>query len=285
METPALLVEVLTKRFGQRTALRDVPFSIGQGEMVALLGSSGSFKSTLLRHLNGLASLDPAGDRLVVRRRGLRRAASARHPTSTPDRNGGVMNVVQYIQALFAVEGRRIYEGARQEQVTGLEHALQCAQQAEWANAGESVVAAAFLHDIGHLLVAAAPDVVDDAHEQLGAEFLEGHFGPEVTEPIRQHVQAKRYLAATERRYADSLSPASRRSLDRQGGPLDAEGIRRFEALAHAEQALSLRRWDDLAKEPGKRTPPLAYYVELLCTLQQRRLEAPRLAIGSNSVA
>jgi len=195
------------------------------------------------------------------------------------------MILAAYLDALFSSAGQRVYEGSRREPVTALAHALQCAQRAEWAQADAALVIAAFLHDVGHLLAASCPDDLDDAHERAGADFLEVHLGADVTEPIRLHVQAKRYLVATDPAYARTLTPASQHSLALQGGPLDAEGIARFETLRHAERAVALRRWDDAAKEPGKKTPPLAYYLDMLEALQQQPFHDSRIAIGSTTIA
>lgn len=185
------------------------------------------------------------------------------------------------IETLFARHGREQYEGARQESVSVLEHALQAAQLAEWAHADDELVAAALLHDIGHLLVRDVPDHIDDAHELAAVPFLSGVYGPGVTEPIRLHVEAKRYLVRIDSAYGLQLSPASQHSLMLQGGPMSDAEMRRFEMLPHAIQALNLRRWDDLAKVPGKRTPPLEYYLILLEDLSRRDERARLIDIGA----
>jgi len=175
------------------------------------------------------------------------------------------MNLVERIEAIFERHGRKLYAGEFAEPVTALAHALQCAQLAEWAQADAPLVAAALLHDIGHF-IDAAPEVdgEDDAHELRAIPFLAAGFGADVLEPIRLHVQAKRYLVATDVRYGASLTPASQHSLALQGGPMDADERRWFEELPFAQQALQLRRWDDAAKVPGQRVPPLGYYLALL---------------------
>lgn len=172
---------------------------------------------------------------------------------------------VERIDALFQQFGATAYEGGRRESVSALEHALQCAQLAEWAGAPPTLVAAALLHDVGHFTHGLADeDLTDDAHERRAVAWLGDDFGPEVVEPIRLHVAAKRYLVATERGYALGLSPASVHSLALQGGPMSADECAAFEAEPFAQAALLLRRWDDAAKQPGKATPPLAYYLALL---------------------
>jgi phosphonate degradation associated HDIG domain protein len=172
------------------------------------------------------------------------------------------------IEALFAEHGNVLYDGSRRESVTALAHALQCAQLAEWAHADDPLVAAALLHDLGHFLTPIDSDEDDDCHETIALPYLAGGFGPEVLEPIRLHVAAKRYLVATDADYFASLSPASVHSLTLQGGPMTAFEVAEFEATPFAMDAVQLRRWDDLAKTPGQATPPLAYYIALLGELQ-----------------
>ncbi|MFO1253883.1 MAG: phosphohydrolase [Inhella sp.] len=177
------------------------------------------------------------------------------------------MDIIERLEALFIEHGQRPYEGLRAEPISALEHALQCAQLAEWARADTALVGAALLHDIGHF-IAVEDDQTDDRHELRALPLLEDHFGPALTEPIRLHVQAKRYLVATEARYAAGLSPASQHSLQLQGGPMNDEEQADFISRPHAEAALALRRWDDAAKNPGQQTPPLAYYLALLRELR-----------------
>ncbi|MEJ6007256.1 phosphohydrolase [Paucibacter sp. AS339] len=195
------------------------------------------------------------------------------------------MDVVCKVEALFERRGASLYIGqhlARRESVSALEHALQCAQLAEWAHADNALVAAAFLHDLGQLLDGSPDDALnDDHHEERALSLLAaGGFGPAVLEPIALHVQAKRYLVATDIRYADGLSLASRHSLGLQGGPMNAEERLIFMAQPQASRALQLRRWDDLAKHPGKRTPPLAYYLNLLDDVLRESSQAARLSVA-----
>jgi phosphonate degradation associated HDIG domain protein len=175
------------------------------------------------------------------------------------------MNVVDTILQLFATNGQGLYFG---EAVSETEHALQAAHLARAAGADDQLVAAALLHDVGHLLhglpETVAEQGIDTRHEQGGAAWLGRFFGPHVTDPIRLHVAAKRYLCATEPDYLAALSPASRRSLELQGGPFDAASVRRFEQEPHAQAALALRRWDDAAKVPGLDVPGLEDYRPVL---------------------
>lgn len=193
------------------------------------------------------------------------------------------MDLTDRIEQLFDEQGHAPYEGARRESVNALEHALQCAQLAEWAQAGDELVAAALLHDLGHFVEGRlARDDLDDAHEMRAVPLLREAFGAAVVEPVRLHVQAKRFLVAVDPGYAATLSPASRHSLALQGGAMSPGECQLFETLPHAGQAVSLRRWDDLAKQPGKKTPPLAYYLPLLRELQGGgATRAPRLRVAA----
>lgn len=193
------------------------------------------------------------------------------------------MPVLKNIEDLFAQHGHTIYEGRRAEAVTALEHALQCAQLAEWAHATPEQVAAALLHDIGHF-VDASPntDAIDDVHELRALELLRGHFGPAVLEPIRLHVAAKRCLVATDPAYAASLSAASIHTLSLQGGPMSPDELGLFDTLPFAAQAVALRRWDDLAKVPARATPTLDHYLALLQGLRQQHAQA---ALACSSAA
>ena len=193
------------------------------------------------------------------------------------------MHIVERIEILFNAYGHSAYEGARRESVTALEHALQCAQLAEWAHADGTLVAAALLHDIGHFIEApAASDLFDDVHEMRAVPFLAAAFGADVVEPVRLHVQAKRYLVATNPGYRESLSAASLHSLALQGGAMGEDECQLFERLPYALEAVALRRWDDLAKTARKKTPPLDYYLPLLHeVILQGHAPPLRTAVGA----
>ncbi|HEY4253696.1 MAG TPA: HD domain-containing protein [Roseomonas sp.] len=152
--------------------------------------------------------------------------------------------------------------------VTQREHALQAAWAAERAGYPVPLVVACLLHDIGHLVhdlgENPAGDGVDDRHEALGDAWLRQHFGPEVTEPVRLHVAAKRYLCATEADYFSRLSPDSVLSLSLQGGPMSTAEVAGFRALPQAEAAVVLRRFDEEAKVEGLQTPPVAHFLPLV---------------------
>ena len=173
--------------------------------------------------------------------------------------------VVDELLGLFAAHGDQRYD----EVVTQTEHALQCAALAEADGADAELVAAALLHDVGHLLLADERDPGegrerDLQHEAVAGRWLRRHFTDAVVDPVVLHVQAKRYLCAVDPRYHDGLSPGSVRSLELQGGPLDAAGVAAFEVLPRADDAARLRRWDDRAKVAAAPTPSLDQYRELL---------------------
>ena len=200
------------------------------------------------------------------------------------------MDVLDQIVELFHLHGNTVYDGLREEPVTALEHALQCAQLAEWADAPPTLVMAALLHDIGHFIAPAkGSDSIDDVHELRALGLLASTFDAEVIEPVRLHVQAKRYLVAVDARYAQTLSVASAHTLSLQGGAMSHDELRLFEALPYSAQALALRRWDDLAKQPGRRTPTLGYYLTLADSVRRDREDTiaygERKAIGAANVA
>lgn len=174
--------------------------------------------------------------------------------------------VVLEVLALF---DRDLARTRYSESVTQLEHALQCAERAVAAGAGDALVVAALLHDVGHLLTvedaaAGHRPQHDRAHEVVGALHLARWFGPEVTRPVGLHVAAKRYLCAVDDEYAAALSPASTHSLALQGGPMTTAQCAAFRADPAAEAAVALRRWDDQAKVPGAAVAPIAAYAPRL---------------------
>jgi len=156
------------------------------------------------------------------------------------------------------------------EDITQLDHALQSAALAEAAGSDDALIAAALLHDVGHLLDmeaglidGAIPDV-DLGHEATGARWLATAFPPTVTGPIALHVRAKRYLCAVDPNYAAGLTPGSTASLARQGGPMGPDEADAFAANPGADAAVLLRRWDDQGKVEGLTVPPLDHYRPLL---------------------
>jgi len=170
------------------------------------------------------------------------------------------MSATDEILTLLKRGNADLYSG---ERISQLEHALQCAHFAQQAGAEDALVVATLVHDLGHILAGgeyAAGRGIDDRHEQSGADYLARHFGPAVSEPVRLHVAAKRYLCATDPGYFDRLSEASVRSLALQGGPMTAQEAQEFEANPFAADAVRLRQWDEQGKIVGLKTPDLEHY-------------------------
>ncbi|WP_448571617.1 phosphonate degradation HD-domain oxygenase [Trichothermofontia sp.] len=177
-------------------------------------------------------------------------------------------------QALHAIVDLLRHEGHAQyggEAVTQLEHACQCADLAQKQGASPSLITACLLHDIGHLVhdlgETAAVAGIDDRHECLADHYLRPYFPAAVTEPIRLHVAAKRYLCATDGTYWHQLSANSQHSLQLQGGAFSPQAAATFSAQPYAWEALQLRRWDDQAKVPNLVTPPLATFWQIALTV------------------
>ena len=173
------------------------------------------------------------------------------------------------LEDLFARYDSERAHGMYDEAVTELEHALQCADCAIRDGASDALVAAALLHDVGHLLIG---DLIaideeltkDHRHEHVAERYLRRWFGPEVTAPIAGHVAAKRYLVATDPDYGATLSPSSVRSLAVQGGPMTEDECRAFERDPGWEAAVKLRRWDDEGKVAGAATRSFAEFEPML---------------------
>jgi phosphonate degradation associated HDIG domain protein len=175
------------------------------------------------------------------------------------------MSNVESLIDLLNQQGGTAYFG---EPVSVLEHSLQAAHSAELAGAGDAAIAAALLHDIGHMLHGLDEGIAgrghDGMHEEIAATYLSRWFGEEVTMPIRLHVPAKRFLCWQDREYLEQLSPASLESLALQGGPMNDEQAADFLRNPFANAAIALRHWDDEAKVPGLSVPNAAYYLRIL---------------------
>jgi phosphonate degradation associated HDIG domain protein len=168
------------------------------------------------------------------------------------------------IRHLFDTCGGLAYSG---EPVTQLQHALQSATLAQDAGASAELVTASLLHDLGHLLNLQGETPtergIDDLHQYYALPFLRPVFTDAVLEPIRLHVDAKRCLCAIDPAYLGKLSADSVRSLQLQGGVFSTDEARAFLAKPCAEDALALRRWDDLAKDASRSTPALAHFLAI----------------------
>lgn len=159
---------------------------------------------------------------------------------------------------ILITQGYQQYGG---EPVSQLEHALQCAFLAEQENVSSEMITACLLHDIGHLVHDLGENIeIDTRHDYRSLKWLKPLFGEQITEPIRLHVEAKRYLCRVDANYYHSLSSASKTSLELQGGIFTDSEALEFIQQPFASEAVQLRRWDDLAKVPHLSTPSLADY-------------------------
>jgi gamma-butyrobetaine dioxygenase len=223
-----------------------VTFRLGPGDCVVfdntrLLHARTGFADTGDRHLQGCyADLDAiASQRKVIQGR---LAADRLHD-------------------LFDGPGTADYLG---EDVTQAQHMLQAAALAETDGASPELVIATLLHDVGHFTGPLTGDDLmggtDNRHSHVAADWLARWFGPAVTEPIRLHVAAKRYLCAVDPAYLRVLSPASAYTLEVQGGPMSEQEVAAFQSEPYAVDAVRLRGWDDAAKDPTRTVPPFDHY-------------------------
>ena len=177
-------------------------------------------------------------------------------------------NVVDLIEDIFLRRGAESYLG---ERVTMAQHMLQTAQCAEEAGADSAQIVSALLHDIGHykneIPESSLAKGVNNFHEEAGANFLEEYFPASVIEPVRQHVEAKRYLCAVRPEYFMRLSPASINTLNLQGGPMNEKEIEEFENNDYLDHCINLRYWDEKAKDPERKCASFSYYRSLIESL------------------
>ena len=230
-----------------------VTFRLGPGDCVVfdntrLLHARTGFADTGDRHLQGCyADLDAIASQRKVMHGQL--AASRLHD-------------------LFEGPGTADYLG---EEVTQAQHMLQAAALAEADGASPELVIATLLHDVGHftgpLTGADLMGGTDNRHSHVAADWLARWFGPAVTEPIRLHVAAKRYLCAVDPAYLRVLSAASAYTLEVQGGPMSDQEVAAFEAEPYAADAVRLRGWDDAAKDPTRTVPPFEHYRDRIALL------------------
>jgi phosphonate degradation associated HDIG domain protein len=173
------------------------------------------------------------------------------------------------ITDLYRQCGEHMYD----EEVSQITHAVQSARRAQSDGASTALILAALLHDVGHLLEIRArqsAQVVSERdlrHQDSGSEALLALFGPMVTEPIRWHVEAKRFLCATDSEYAESLSAGSTASLVLQGGPMTADECTQFLARPQSADAIRLRRWDDFGKDIDNSPSSMDEFEQLMCLL------------------
>jgi len=175
------------------------------------------------------------------------------------------MTTSEELFSIYERGGAAAYFG---EAVSMSEHGLQAAFFARASGAADALVLAALLHDVGHLLEAVPEDIAEwksDAHHELiGSRWLARRFGADVSEPVRLHVPAKRYLCAVDASYFDKLSAASVHTLRLQGGPMSAAEAAAFEREPFHRQAIRVRAWDDQGKVPQLAVPDFGHYRELI---------------------
>ena len=191
--------------------------------------------------------------------------------------SGLMQKMMETLLALYEQGGDLVYSG---ESVTQLMHAWQCGRLAEKSGASAALQLASWLHDVGHLWVnlEGIPPLrgQDDAHESIGAQVLLPVFGPAVSEPVRLHVQAKRYLVSTRETYARKLTPDSVRRLQLQGGPMGPQACAAFEEEPFFADAVKLRVWDDLGNKSSwfedTRHDALDHLMQLMHRVAQARV-------------
>lgn len=182
--------------------------------------------------------------------------------------------IVPFLADIFARRGGEEYLG---EPVTMAEHMLQGATFAEAAGMDEEIIVAALLHDIGHFTSefgTYSPDDTEDRHhEDSGAAVLAPFFPSLVTDCVKYHVAAKRYLCATKPAYFDRLSAASVHTLELQGGPMNAAEVAAFEANPNLKRIISVRYLDEKGKEPEMQTPGFDHFAPMVQRVVDRHLE------------
>jgi len=174
-------------------------------------------------------------------------------------------NIVGFLEDIFERRGGEEYLG---EPVTMAEHMLQGAHLAELGGESEEIITAALLHDIGHFTsefgTFSMNDTQDKYHEEAGAEVLARFFPSVVTDCVRFHVAAKRYLCAVDPGYLDKLSEASLHSLRLQGGPMNDEEVVEFERNPNLADIVRVRHLDDAGKVPDMEMPGFSHYAPML---------------------
>jgi len=174
-------------------------------------------------------------------------------------------NIVAFLEDIFERRGGEEYLG---EPVTMAEHMLQGATIAEQNNQSEEIIVAALLHDIGHFTsefgTFSMDDTEDKFHEEAGAKVLEEFFPSIITDCVRYHVAAKRYLCATKPEYFNRLSEASIHSLNLQGGPMNEDEVVEFEKNPNIKEIVQVRYLDDAGKHADMKTPAFAYFAPMV---------------------
>ncbi|MBU2983430.1 HD domain-containing protein [Lentibacter algarum] len=182
--------------------------------------------------------------------------------------------IVAFLGDIFERCGGEEYLG---EPVTMAEHMLQGATIAEQQGLSEDIIVAALLHDIGHFTsefgTFAMDDTEDRFHEEAGAKVLEAFFPTLITDCVRYHVAAKRYLCATKPEYFERLSEASIHSLNLQGGPMNAEEVTDFAKNPNLARIIQVRYLDEAGKHPDMQTPDFWHFAPMVQRIVDKHLE------------
>lgn len=183
--------------------------------------------------------------------------------------------IVDEVFALYERFGDEDYIG---EPVSQLEHMSQAAALAQAEGYDDEVVLAAFFHDIGHLCADASEAGSMDGmgnidHEKLGADYLLARgFSARLAALVQGHVIAKRYLTYKYPEYYNKLSPASKITLDFQGGVMKPDEAVKFELDKNAEIIIRLRYWDDQAKETNMPVDNISYLKNIALDLLMKKI-------------
>ncbi len=182
--------------------------------------------------------------------------------------------VTNKIIEIFLQQGNKRY-GV--EPVTQLQHALQSATLANQESGDSQLTVSALLHDIGHIMDDAdisqtLEQNLHDHHEHKAFHWILRNFGSRVADPVRLHVDAKRYLCTVEPDYIRCLSETSVKSFYDQGGPMSFDEKLEFESERYYKEAIRLRRWDDKAKDPNKETMNISFFIPFIedCLLKNK---------------
>lgn len=174
-------------------------------------------------------------------------------------------NIVAFLEDIFERRGGEEYLG---EPVTMAEHMLQGATIAEQNDQPEIIIVSALLHDVGHFTsefgMFSMDDTEDKFHEDAGADILQNFFPTLVTDCVRYHVAAKRYLCATRPSYFDRLSVASIHSLNLQGGPMNEDEVREFEKNPNIKEIIAVRFLDEAGKHADMETPSFSHFAPMV---------------------
>lgn len=175
--------------------------------------------------------------------------------------------VTNEIMQLFYDHGNEDYDG---EPVSQAAHMIQCGMLAIEHGSDQELVLGAFLHDIGHLLRHYAPTEEMAGlgavnHEGIGAAYLKDRgFSEKICAVVDKHVDAKRYLVATDSQYKHRLSPASMQTLEWQGGPMDEVAIATFRQHPYFKEIIQVRLWDEEGKQTDMEMLPLQHFAAMI---------------------